>query len=238
MKLFEELKPSKKEFYDHISNEIRLLSLKSFGATAYAKEEAGLPYTGEGAYKIVFSLGPNKVLKVAKNNPGTNDIKREKMNYECSPNHFPKVFEHHENYNWAVVERIKNTYRTNKNLQKDIEDYFELDYYELTKIMREEYGDGSIYINSFGQILKILDQYRIGNKDTKIFKYLFSKPKLVSFLREIKKCNISFWDLHLNNLGISKAGHFVIIDSMDMEKRHEFELDENVSLVKLIYSEI
>jgi hypothetical protein len=172
-------------------------------------KEKGLKITGEGVYKVVFSLGPNRVLKFAKSSPGFDDIAQEVANYECAPDFFPKVYA--SGTGWAVVERIKNTLRTNKNLESDVTAFFDIDYKTIHEI-----DPGSRYINRFYHVVDHVKKYKhYKDIDTykKVFDYLVSKPNFVKFLRAVRSCKLNLADMHMNNYGINRNGHFVIIDS-------------------------
>lgn len=169
-------------------------------------KESGLGITGVGSYKVVFSLGANKVLKIAKGYIGAKDIEQEKISYDCAPKFFPEVFA--SGNGWAIVERIKNTYKTNKNLGNDVSAYFGFDYDQINNILKSNWS-------SFYDIAKFFQQYSL-HKDSPVHKQikniLLSNSNFFEFMQAIKKCGIVLYDLHLNNYGFNTKGDFVIID--------------------------
>lgn len=52
----------------------RMLNNDNFRSGIQFLKNNGFKVTGEGIYKTVFSLGPKKVLKVAKNSTGLSDV--------------------------------------------------------------------------------------------------------------------------------------------------------------------
>jgi hypothetical protein len=188
----------------------------------HAEKTFGLKKTGEGMYKVVFSLGPNRVLKIAKSGPGFGDLKQEEESYKCAPDFFPKVYA--SGPGWAIVERIKNTFKTKKyGIESDIAMFFDIDYKKLSELAQRNF-------QRFYQVINLVKEYRINkmfDSYKEAYEYLFSKPNFVKFLRAVKACGLNLSDMHMNNYGINNAGHFVIIDSQGgTEDYGDFSLSE------------
>lgn len=225
--LFEAKPPTQASKTDIIQQVADLFSYgKIFEANKLAKQH-GFRYSGRGKYKIVYSLGPNKVLKIGMSRPGTDDLEQEKKHSECAPEWFPKVFD--SGRNWNIVERVKNIYKNNKNLTKDVFNWFGFDFEAPPRVDIFTY-QFLINFDDFKRVLAFVEQYSIDRqlqpKEKQTLKYLFSKPKFVEFLKAVGRCKIRLYDLHLNNYGINNAGHFVIIDSEWGNPSYNFEDDK------------
>jgi hypothetical protein len=169
-------------------------------------ENAGLGRTGSGIHKVVFSLGANKVLKIAKGYVGAKDIEQETISYACAPKFFPEVFA--SGKGWAIVERIRNTYRTNKNLGKEVNDYFGFDYNKINEILGGKWS-------SFYDVAKFFQQYyfyKDSPKHKQVKDIILSNSNFFEFIQSVKRCGLNLYDLHLNNYGFNTKGDFVIID--------------------------
>jgi len=182
--------------------------------------EYGFKVTGEGEYKIVYSLGSKRVFKLAKTSLGVGDIANEVRAAECAPELMPKIYK--SGRGWAIVERIKHTLKNDKNIGSTFLNYFELDLNELNKHL------DIIMFRGYYDILKFIRDYRHHKQFTPeyyrtIMSYLLSKNKFKEFLKSVAKCNISLYDLHLNNFGFREDGSFVIIDLFDESTSYDFE---------------
>lgn len=183
-------------------------------------KEYGFKVTGEGEYKIVFSLGSKRVFKLAKSGLGVSDIANEIRAAECAPELMPKIYK--SGRGWAIVERIKHTLKNDKNIGSTFLNYFELDLNELNKHL-----DITMF-RGYHDILKFIREYKHHkhfNPDyyKTIMSYFLSKNKFREFLKSIARCNISLYDLHLNNFGFREDGSFVIIDLFDESTNYNFD---------------
>lgn len=184
-------------------------------------EKYGFKVTGQGEYKIVYSLGSQRVFKLAKSGLGTSDIANEVRATECAPEIMPKIYK--SGIGWAIVERIKHTLKNDKNIGLTFLNYFELDLNELNKHLDIQMFRG------YRDILNFIRDYRRHKQFSPeyyktIMSYFLSKNKFREFLKSITKCNISLYDLHLNNFGFREDGSFVIIDLFDESTEYNFDV--------------
>lgn len=226
--LFEAKPPTQASKTDIIQQIADLFYNRKLSQAMELAKQHGLRYSGEGVYKIVYSLGPNKVLKIGKKTTGTDDLKQEIRHYECAPEWFPKILD--SGPNWNIVERVKNIYKNNKNITKDVFNWFGFNFEPpVVDIFTDVYP---IKFIDFISVLKFVDQYSlnrshpISDREKLTLKHLFSSPRFVEFLKAVGKCKIRISDLHLNNYGINNAGHFVIIDSEWGNPSYDFEDDK------------
>lgn len=221
--LFEAKPPTQASKTDIISTIAWLYYDRKTNQASELAKQHGLRYSGQGLYKIVYSLGPNKVLKIGKERSGTDDLKQEIKHSECGPEWFPKILD--SGMNWNIVERIKNIYKTNKNIPQDVLNWFDIDS-KYTEVYFKDIRSVLEYVENYSQTKNMAFGFTVSEKQKQTLKYLFSKPKLVEFLKILSKCKIRFSDLHLNNYGINNAGHFVIIDSEWGNPSYDFEDDK------------
>lgn len=181
----------------------------------------GFGVTGAGQYKVVFSLGSKKVLKVARNTLGVTDIENEIHAAECAPNLFPTVYK--SGHGWAIVERIKTTLKQNKAIGFEALNWFEINLDELNSLSSEPNR-----FKGFFDIIQWVRSYRnhkrYGIEEYKnILRYLLSKPKFKQFLTDVTNCKIPLTDMHLNNFGFKANGDFAILDLSFYEGSYEID---------------
>ncbi len=221
--LFEAKPPTQASKTDIIQQIADLFSNKKILEANQLAKQHGFRYSGRGEYKIVYSLGPNKVLKIGMSRFGTDDLEQEKKHSECAPEWFPKILD--SGPNWNIVERIKNIYKNNKKISQDVLNWFDIDP-KQTPVYFKDIRSVLEYVENYSQTKNMAFGFTVSEKQKQTLKYLFSKPKLVEFLKILSKCKIRFSDLHLNNYGINNAGHFVIIDSEWGNPSYDFEDDK------------
>lgn len=199
----------------------RMLNNDNFRSGIQFLKNNGFKVTGEGNYKTVFSLGPKKVLKVAKNSTGLSDINTEISAADCAPEWFPKVY--NSGYGWAIVERAAITYKKNKQVQYLVLDFFNINLEELNAISESEFYKFSDIIN---WIKSYKNYKRYGLESYKnILKYFLSRPKFKEFLIAVQNCHLSLNDLHLNNIALNSNGHFIIIDLFSEYADYQIDFD-------------
>ena len=113
----------------------------------------------------------------------------------------------------------------NKKISQDVLNWFDIDP-KQTPVYFKDILSVLEYIENYFETKKLNYGFIVSEKEKQTLKYLFSKPKLVEFLKILSKCKIRFSDLHLNNYGINNAGHFVIIDSEWGNPSYDFEDDK------------
>jgi len=199
----------------------KMIENENYRSAIQLLKNNGFKVTGEGQYKIVFSLGPKKVLKVAKNSSGLSDINTEVSAAECAPEWFPKIYS--SGRGWAVVERAAVTYKKNKQVQHLVLDFFDINLEELNDISESEfYGFSDIinWIKGYKHYKRYgLESYR------NILRYFLSKPNFKEFLLAVKNCNLRLDDLHLNNIALNSNGHFIIIDLYSGYDDYQIDFD-------------
>jgi hypothetical protein len=231
---------------DYESNKINDLveeTMLSNGITASLISrfsKLGFVYEASGRYKSVFRSKKdiNKLLKIYHDNAGIveNQFQNEIDNYKCSPEFFPIVYDYDQINTkpiWIIVEHIPYTYETIKpDLNKKALEYFEIDIDKLNQLNSiEKYykynfiGIGQIF--DFIQMFREYKKYYMMQyvKTKELYKYIFSRPNILKFIKTINQCKAGINDLHISNIGFRKNGEFVIIDSPSIREEIDINLE-------------
>lgn len=172
----------------------------------------GWTWAGSGAFRWVLSPSDSYVVKFAQAGYHHNDgVRLNKMESEKQLEFeglFPKVYFHHPDWEWIVVEKVRPA------MPDDLQSFFEISSF------------GAYY---FSDLLSYHVAVVSGNErraEIKLEKGLASNPefkedyeKLLTNITFRRMANISrklnLWDFDLSwgNLGINKKGELVILDS-------------------------
>jgi hypothetical protein len=172
----------------------------------------GWSWAGSGGFRWVLSPNDSYVVKFAHSGSGhsggvkTNQLESERqLEFE---GFFPKVFFHHPNWEWIVVEKVKPA------MPSDLADTFGIS------------KDGAF---AFGKLLSYYVSLIKGNDKTakirfeeagmdkssfdKDYQTLLSNPVFRRLADIAIKLDLWEYDLSWGNLGINKSGKLVILDS-------------------------
>jgi hypothetical protein len=190
-------------------------------------EKHGFKFVKEGAYKAVFSVGEDKVLKVAKDRQGNTGILAEINSFKCSPKFFPEVFASDKKGLWSVVEKVA-VLETKEAINKAWE-YFEFDWSEYNQKIGKIVGwavtrtEEPLYWLAY--LVKDAlrwKQFRLKKnikeefpEELEAYRWLFSHRKFVEFIQGLARCDVDHFDLKADNFGFRVNGQLVVIDSDD-----------------------
>lgn len=190
----------------------RKFEIKSYWREEIRGKFPGWEWAGSGAYRWVLSPNNSYVVKFAQHGPDNENGKRlneleskRQLEFEGL---FPKVYFHHPDWQWIVVEKVEPI--KSSQLQ---------DIFSISK-------DGAFY---FAKLLSYhvalekggerLIRRRLEDLKTSISGYKDDYEKLKSNPLFLRLANIAIkldlweWDLSWGNLGKNKKGELVILDS-------------------------
>lgn len=202
---------------DQILQETR--GKKKFELKAFWKDELSekLPeweWAGQGAYRWVLSPNDSYVVKFAQ--PGSTNEEGKKLNRLESQKQsefeglFPKVFFHHPNWEWIVVEKVTPL------MPSDLESMFSIDKdfaFHFGKFIgyhvAKEKGTSEATISRRREDLN----RAIGEGWIEGYNKLKSNPTFIRLADIAMKLNLWSWDLSWGNLGRNDKDELVILDS-------------------------
>jgi len=172
----------------------------------------GWTWAGSGAFRWVLSPNDSYVVKFAQSGYSHNDgVRLNKMESEKQLEFeglFPKVYFHHPDWEWIVVEKVDPI------MPSQLQDIFSISKdgaFHFAKFLSYhvalEKGSESLISRSLEELRTSVYDY----KDD--YKKLKSDPIFLRLANIAMKLGLWEWDLSWGNLGKNKKGELVIMDS-------------------------
>lgn len=176
--------------------------------------EAGFKEIGDGAYRMVFAIGNQKILKVVKYFGDSKMNRLEVQNFKClGPEYAPRVYEHNPKFYWVIYERIRPFSLKTQLVQQRVRETFEVDRYitdpEDIKEIRGDYTSTFLRLRGATHIAKKLYQLNLKYKD---------------FVDRLKMCEVGTEDFYPRNIGFRGRRGFVILDATDFRSEYSWEI--------------
>lgn len=167
----------------------------------YLGETLGKP-VGLGAFREVYKISEDLILKLVLESGDTIQNRQEKKNSDClGPQFAIKVLDHDENFLWIVEEKV-NTLKKQEFVAK---------FAEAVGVKL------SNQIEDIAWIIQAIVSNTVSNKKQQsrhadIAKQFKRSPWFISLIDGLKGCNTDSEDFHHANWGVRSNGDLVLID--------------------------
>lgn len=190
----------------------RKFEIKSYWREEISHKFPGWEWAGSGAYRWVLSPNDSYVVKFAQHGPDNesgkklNELESKKqLEFEGL---FPKVYFHHPDWQWIVVEKVEPI------MSGGLQDIF-----SISKDAAFHFAKFLSYHVALEKGSKNLIERRLEGLRASVSNYEDDYKKLKSDPIFLRLANIAMklglweWDLSWGNLGKNKKGELVILDS-------------------------